>query len=136
MSLKVLVVDDSSVMRSIIIKTLRLSGIGLDAVLVAGNGAEALQVLQHNPVDLAIVDINMPVMNGEEFIGRVRGTPDLAGIKVVVVSSDHTDARMERLRAQDVPIVHKPFNPSALKDTILMVTGETTDDGPAEDGAF
>lgn len=136
MSLKVLVVDDSSVMRSIIIKTLRLSGLPLDSILVAGNGAEALEVLEHNPVDLALVDINMPVMNGEEFLDRVRANPERAGIKIVVVSSDHTDARMERLRGKNVPVVHKPFNPVTLKQTIMDVTGETDDEAGTEDGAF
>ncbi len=137
MSLKVLVVDDSSVMRSIIIKTLRLSGLNLESILTAGNGQEALGVLATNPVDLALVDINMPIMNGEELIEKVRSTPELAALKVIVVSSDHTDARMERLAALDVPIVHKPFNPVTLKDMIVALTGEQPDESDTfGDGTF
>ncbi|MEN6631916.1 MAG: response regulator [Candidatus Polarisedimenticolia bacterium] len=137
MGIKVLVVDDSSVMRSIIIKTLRLSGLELESVLTAGNGREALLVLENTPVDLALVDINMPVMNGEELLDAVRAEPALEGLKMIVVSSDHTDARMERLAAKGVPIVHKPFNPATLKETIVKLTGaEIHDDGPTGELSF
>lgn len=123
MGLRVIVVDDSSVMRSIIVKTLRLSGLPVDEIHQAGDGREALSLLAQHPVDLALIDINMPVMNGEELLAAIRGSRTLAGLKVVVVSSDHTDGRMERLRAQGVPIVHKPFNPIALKDAVAGITG-------------
>ena len=73
-TLNVLVVDDSAVMRAMVIKSLRLSGLPLNAVHEAGNGEEALQVLDAQWIDLALVDINMPVMNGEELLTRVRQT--------------------------------------------------------------
>lgn len=123
MGLKVIVVDDSAVMRSIIVKTLRLCGIACDEVYQAGDGKEALSTMAQFPVDLALIDINMPVMNGEELLAAIRGSRVLKDLKVVVVSSDHTDGRMERLRDQGVPIVHKPFNPVALKEAIVGVTG-------------
>ena len=72
MALNTLVVDDSSVMRSIIIKTLKLAGLSLGEVLEAGNGQEGLKLLEDNWVDLALVDIHMPVMDGEEMINRLR----------------------------------------------------------------
>ncbi|HEX30388.1 TPA: response regulator, partial [Candidatus Poribacteria bacterium] len=66
MALNILVVDDSSVMRSIIIKTLHLCGLPLGEIYQAVNGLEGLQALEENWIDLALVDINMPVMDGEE----------------------------------------------------------------------
>ncbi len=123
MGIRVIVVDDSSVMRSIIVKTLRLSGLAVDEIYQAGDGREALSMLAQYPVDLALIDINMPVMNGEELLAAIRGSRVLKGLKVVVVSSDHTDARMERLQGQGVPIVHKPFNPAALRDASADGTG-------------
>lgn len=135
MSLRILVVDDSSVMRAMIIKTLRMSGLPVDSVQEAGNGREALGVLERSTVDLALVDLNMPVMGGEEFIDRLRLSPATTGIKIVVVSSDHTDARMQRLQRRAVPIVHKPFNPATLRDAIVAATGVSHAE-PADSGAF
>ncbi|HEX30052.1 TPA: response regulator, partial [Candidatus Poribacteria bacterium] len=67
MPLNILVVDDSSVMRSIISRTLILSGLPLGRIYQAANGKEGLQILDRTWVDLILVDINMPVMNGEEM---------------------------------------------------------------------
>jgi two-component system chemotaxis response regulator CheY len=61
MALNVLIVDDSAAMRSIIQKTLHLSGLEIENVYQAKNGQEALDLLEENWVDLALVDINMPV---------------------------------------------------------------------------
>jgi two-component system, chemotaxis family, chemotaxis protein CheY len=63
-----LIVDDSAVMRKIVERSLRQAGISLTQVLEAGNGAEALGVLQDKKVDLILSDINMPVMDGLEFV--------------------------------------------------------------------
>ena len=74
MSINVLVVDDSAVMRSMIIRTLRMSGVPVAEIYEAADGVEGLEQLSQNWIDLALVDINMPVMNGEEFIERVRAS--------------------------------------------------------------
>lgn len=123
MSLNVLVVDDSSVMRSMIIKTLRLSGVPLGEILEASNGKEGLDLLEENWVDLALVDINMPVMNGEEMIDRVRENPEMASLPVVVVSTESSETRIETLQKKGAKFVHKPFTPEALGRTIVNVTG-------------
>ena len=71
MAVNVLVVDDSGVMRSMIIKAIRLSGLQLGEVHQAANGREGLEALHQHWIDLVIADINMPVMNGEEMIDRM-----------------------------------------------------------------
>ncbi len=123
MSLKVLVVDDSAVMRSMLIRTLRLSGLPLTNVYQAGNGAEALATLSAHEVDLALVDINMPIMNGEQLIEQVRANPRLAGVTLVVVSTEGSETRIEALRARGVSFVHKPFTPEQVRATVLKVLG-------------
>jgi two-component system chemotaxis response regulator CheY len=132
MSLRVMVVDDSSVMRAIVVKCLQLSGLDLDAVLEAANGQDALELLETRPVDIVLADINMPVMTGDEMIERLAADPRTAGIKVIVVSSDHTGARMEQLRERGIPIVHKPFNPQRIKELIVELTGATDGIRPQE----
>ena len=123
MAINVLVVDDSSVMRAIIIKTLRLSKLPLGEVHEAKNGQEALQVLDSNWIDLALVDINMPVMDGEEMINRVRQNPATADLPVIIVSTEGSQTRIELLKGKGAEFIHKPFTPEILRDAILSTIG-------------
>ncbi len=123
MMFNVLVVDDSAVMRSMIIKTLRLSGIPLGEIYEAGHGGEALKVLDDNWVDLALVDINMPVMNGEELIDRVRNKDETRDLAIIVVSTESSETRIQKILGKGAKFVHKPFTPEILYETITDVTG-------------
>ena len=118
-----LVVDDSAVMRRMIIRTLELSGVPLGAIHEAGHGEEALAVLEEHWVDLALVDINMPVMNGQEFIERVREIPEFRDLAIVVVSTESSETRILEIRKSGVEFVHKPFTPETLRETIVKITG-------------
>lgn len=127
MSLNVLIIDDSAVMRSIVRRALTMSGVPVDQVREAANGLEGLQVLDGFTADLAFVDINMPVMNGEEFIDRVRQQPERDGLALVVVSTESSgsriESRIESLEARGVHFLHKPFSPERLRDAVLQITG-------------
>jgi len=123
MALNILVVDDSKVMRAIVIKTLRLSQSDLGEVHEAGNGQEALNILDGHWIDLALVDINMPVMDGGELINRMRQNPATADLPVIIVSTEGSDTRKEALRQKGVGFVHKPFTPESLRDVILRTLG-------------
>ena len=124
MALNVLVVDDSAVMRSMIIKTLRLAGLTSGEVYQAANGAEGLAVLREQWVDLRIVDINMPVMDGEEMISRIHDEPDLKPLPIIVVSTEGSETRINRLIQSGVCFVHKPFSPEALRDVLQELLGD------------
>jgi two-component system chemotaxis response regulator CheY len=137
MALNVLVVDDSAVMRGIIIKTLRLSGLPLSEVHQAANGQEGLQMLDQHWVDLALVDINMPIMNGEEMIDRMRSNPETASLPVLVVSTESSETRIEALTQKGASFVHKPFTPETLRAKIIEMTGvsdESESDAHTFDG--
>jgi two-component system chemotaxis response regulator CheY len=135
MALNILVVDDSSVMRAIIIKTLRLSHLPLGEVLEAQDGQEALKVLDDKWIDLALVDINMPVMDGEEMIDRLRKNPETADLPVIVVSTEGSETRKEVLMQKGAGFVHKPFTPETLRDDILKTLGELNEE-KAGDGTL
>jgi two-component system chemotaxis response regulator CheY len=135
MALNILVVDDSSVMRSMIIKTLHMSGLPLGEVHQASNGQEGLQVLDSTWIDLALVDINMPIMNGEEMIEKVRENTTTTDLPVIVVSTESSEARIEMLQKSGVGFVHKPFTPEILRKTIVGMTG-VSDDEQFGDGAL
>jgi two-component system chemotaxis response regulator CheY len=128
MSLNVLIVDDSAVIRQVILKTLRLSGLALGEVYQAGNGAEGLAVISEQRVDLVLVDINMPVMNGQEMIEKLRANPESARLPVIVVSSDASQARVGMMQKHGAECVHKPFTAEELRDKIFAVTGASHDE--------
>ena len=140
MTLNVLIVDDSKVMRTMIRRTLSLCGLALGEIYEAGNGLEALERLSEHWVDLALLDVNMPVMDGEELLMRIRASDEWRALAVIVVSTESSETRLARLQAHSVQIVHKPFTPEQLRNTILKVTGLThaaaSNDRPAPSGDF
>ena len=125
MAFNVLVVDDSAVMRAMVIKTLNMSGLPTGEIHQASDGAEALRLLGEHWIDFALIDLNMPVMNGEELLDRVRQNPETADLAVVVVSTESSSTRIAALQQKGAGFVHKPFNPVALRDEVLRITGAT-----------
>ncbi len=123
MALNVLIVDDSKVMRSMVLKTMKMAQVPLGEVVQAGNGQEGLDALGEHWIDLVLVDINMPVMNGEEMIRRMRAAQETADIPVVVISTEGSETRIARLRKMGAAFVHKPFTPEEIRDTIYRLTG-------------
>jgi two-component system chemotaxis response regulator CheY len=130
----VLVADDSAVMRAMIIRTLRLTGLPLGDVHEAADGATGLRILTRGRIELALVDINMPALDGLEMLARsrrpARGRPRGAGARpaVIVVSSDGSDARAAEVLRLGHGFLHKPFAPEELRDAVLRVLGEESDD--------
>jgi two-component system chemotaxis response regulator CheY len=119
----ILVVDDSTVMRAMLIRVLRLSGLPLGTVHEAGDGARALEILRAHRIDLALVDINMPIMNGDELLDRIRATPELAELPVLIVSTEHSDTRIDSVLRRGAGFVHKPFTPEQIRSAALRAIG-------------
>jgi two-component system chemotaxis response regulator CheY len=131
MAINVLVVDDSRVMRSMIIKTIRLSGLQLGEIHEAGNGREGLEALNQHWIDLVIADLNMPVMNGEAMIDQMLKNPDFKNIPIVVISTEGSKTRIERLQTKGTRFIHKPFTPEIIRDTVKDFLGDKVFDGTA-----
>lgn len=124
MGYRVLIVDDSPAMRSVIRRVIVLSGFDLEECLEAEHGGEACRMLQERPVDVILTDINMPVMNGERFLEAIKADHSLEAIPVLVVSTDATEHRIRRmleLGAQGY--VTKPFFPESLRGELERVLG-------------
>ena len=128
MAINILIVDDSTVMRSIILKTMQMSGIQIGEIYQAANGLEGLETLKENWIDIVIVDINMPIMNGEEMIDRMQDDLYTRDIPVVVVSTEGSQKRIGRLKEKGVTFIPKPFTPEVVRDTIKTVTGMVEND--------
>ncbi|MFP4086547.1 MAG: response regulator [Desulfobacteraceae bacterium] len=118
MAMNLLIVDDSKVMRAMILKTLRMAGLQLTDVHEAANGREGLDCLENHWIDLAIVDINMPVMGGEEMIDRMKENPELKEIPVIVISTEGSQARIERLQHKGATFIHKPYSAETIRDAV------------------
>jgi two-component system chemotaxis response regulator CheY len=129
MPLNVLIVEDSAVMRAMIVRTLRVSRLPLGEIHEVANGEEALEALEDHWIDLALVDLNMPVMDGQVLIDRIRAMRHLESLPVVVVSTEGSEQRIEAIRATGARFVRKPFTPETLRHEIVQLTGDLADDG-------
>ena len=89
-----LIVDDSSVMRKIVERSLRQAGIELEKVVEASNGAEALAAVQSNKVELILCDINMPVMDGLEFVRQAATMESAKGIPIVMITTEGSETHV------------------------------------------
>ena len=137
MGLNILIVEDSSVMRSMISKTIQLSGVKLGEIHQAGNGKEGLESLDRHWIDLVIADINMPQMDGEEMIDHIIAHPEHKRIPIIVISTEGSQTRIKRLQGKGAVFVQKPFTPEKVRDVLKQMLGEEVFDRPnAEKNTF
>jgi two-component system chemotaxis response regulator CheY len=118
--MKALVVDDSRAMRMVVRRI--LTGVGFE-VVEAGNGQEALAVLAASqPVDIALIDWNMPVMNGLEFVVAVRAQPEHRNVTLMMVTTESERSQIVRaLAAGAHEYLLKPFTQDALVSKLALL---------------
>jgi two-component system, chemotaxis family, chemotaxis protein CheY len=120
---KVLSVDDSGVMRRIIGRTVDVLGYGF---LEAANGLEGLEVLarNHKEVALIILDVNMPEMDGFEFLARVKASEEFKNIPVMMLTTESERGKIiQAIKAGAVNYICKPFKPEDLTVKITESLG-------------
>jgi two-component system chemotaxis response regulator CheY len=119
--LNCLIVDDSSVMRRMVRRTMELTDLPIGQVHEAGNGREALALLDAHSVDIVFTDINMPVMNGAELLRELLRRSDTVCARVVI-STDGSDARRAEVEGLDVDwYLEKPLRPEVMRDVLSRV---------------
>jgi two-component system, chemotaxis family, chemotaxis protein CheY len=117
-----LIVDDSSVMRKIVERSLRQAGVEFAAVLEAGNGSDALDILRKRTVDLILSDINMPVMDGLQFVENLQSLPAAKNIPVVMITTEGSESYvLKALSFGARGYIRKPFTPDEVKEHVLPV---------------
>lgn len=117
-----LIVDDSSLARKILIRALSTLGINPEHVYQAENGKQALTILENTWVDCVFLDINMPEMNGVEFCEKVRSSPELKDLRIVIVSTEGSEERIQYLKRLGIDgYVRKPLAPETLKEAIEAI---------------
>ncbi len=119
MGYRILIVDDSEIIRSVVKKAIGMSGLDVGETHEAANGIEALEKLRAEGIDIVLTDINMPEMNGLELIKEMSTDAVLSKIPVVIVSTERSKTRIDELMAMGVKAyLKKPFRPEAFRDII------------------
>jgi len=118
--MRAIVVDDSRATRTILRRALVQEGF---EVFEAGDGRQALDELKKTgPLDLALVDWNMPIMTGYELVCEVRSLRDLDGMAIMMVTTETETSQVQRaLEAGANEYVMKPFTPDVLREKLLLM---------------
>jgi len=118
--IRALILDDSSVMRKIIARTLRQAGLELETVYEAASGIEALELLQERQVHLILSDINMPSMDGLQFLNQLRTRNLATNTPVVMITTESSaDHVKEAILAGARGFIRKPFTVEQIKEHIV-----------------
>jgi len=116
MSLRLLIVDDSPVMRLAIQRTIQISGLPVESCMTAEHGNAALSAVRDNQIDFMLIDLNMPEMSGGELIRRIKQRPERPQIPFIVISADATATRMQEMfDLGALAYIPKPFSPGTLR---------------------
>lgn len=118
--MQAMVIDDSRATRAILART--LAELGYE-VVQAGHGREALEILERTPdIDLALVDWNMPVMNGLELVRAVRADDRFAAVTLMMVTTEgDSDHMIAALEAGADEYVMKPFTSAVIREKLELL---------------
>lgn len=117
---KVLIVDDSAIVRMAIKKAIIQSGVNAEGIREAEHGGVALERLDEGLPDIVFLDVNMPVMNGEEFMVVIDEDGRVKEFAVVIVSTEMNAKRLFRLAQLGARArLHKPFPPERIREVII-----------------
>jgi len=118
--IRTLIVDDSSVMRKIVERALRQAGLDPMVVHEAGSGIEGLEVLKAKQIDLILSDINMPSMDGLEFLRQLRAQNLAPGVPVVMITTESSEEHVRQaIQAGAQGYIRKPFTAEQVKERVL-----------------
>jgi two-component system, chemotaxis family, chemotaxis protein CheY len=118
--LRVLIVDDSSVMRKIVDRSLRQAGLDPMTVVEASSGVEGLEALKNHSVQLILSDINMPSMDGLEFLRQMRAQNLAPGVPVVMITTESSEEHVKQAILSGAQgYIRKPFTADQVKERVL-----------------
>jgi two-component system chemotaxis response regulator CheY len=117
---RVLIVDDSSVMRTIVGRSLHQAGLEVEKLHEASNGSEAIAVAREHALDLILSDINVPLMDGLEFVRQLRATEAARDVPVIVITTGAGEARVVQAVSSGASgYIRKPFTPEQIKERVI-----------------
>jgi two-component system chemotaxis response regulator CheY len=120
MDSQILVVDDSAAIRKILQRVLRQTGMSIGVIHEAGNGQDALEILKVQKIDLILSDINMPKMDGLQFLAAVKSSPGRRHIPVIMITTEGGETKVaEAVRLGASGYVRKPFTADQIKEKLV-----------------
>ncbi|OGV50596.1 MAG: histidine kinase [Lentisphaerae bacterium GWF2_52_8] len=123
--MKILIVDDSATARMFIRRCLEISGLREAEFTEAGNGEEAMSLLKEGDVSAVFTDLNMPGMDGETLLRKVRSSPMLTELPVIIVSSAGNQAREKKLLEMGAAaVLKKPPSPAQFMGVVKQIKGK------------
>ena len=118
----VLVVDDSAAIRKILQRVLRQTGMAIRTIHEAGDGEEAIHLLGRQQVDLVLTDINMPKMDGLQFLSELKANPEWKNVPILMVTTEGSQAKvMEAVQLGATGYVRKPFTAEQIKEKLAVI---------------
>lgn len=118
----VLIVDDSAAIRKILRRVLQQAEIPLGQIYEAGDGREAVESLKKQKVHLILSDINMPNMDGLQFLSEIKANPEFKDVPVVMITTEGSQAKvLEAVQLGAVGYVRKPFTAEQIKEKLTGI---------------
>jgi two-component system chemotaxis response regulator CheY len=103
-----------------------LNAIGIEQIVEAKDGAEALQIMKQRRFDLVISDYNMPNIDGLELVEHIRHYSDQPTVPVMMITSEQNESRLAAIQSAEVSaICNKPLNYDTLKQMVRRFTTGT-----------
>lgn len=122
MALDVLIVDDSAAIRKILQRVLRQTEMEIGNIIEAGDGVEAFNLLKDNKVGLILSDINMPNMDGLQFLGKLKSESEFKSVPVIMVTTEGNQTKvMEAVQLGAAGYVRKPFTAEQIKEKLVGI---------------
>jgi len=124
---RVLIIDDSMVIRKVVESVLRQADLGVDEVVLAANGLQGLEILERVSadgleLDLILSDVHMPVMDGLEFLLERKRRGLAVGVPVVMITADGSDPQvMAAVAAGAQGYISKPFTLAQIRECVVSL---------------
>lgn len=122
MPLDVLIVDDSAAIRKILQRVLRQTDVPIGEVFEAGDGVEALNVMNSHKIGLVLSDINMPNMDGLQLLGEIKAKSEWKTVPIVMITTEGSHNKViEAVNLGAAGYVRKPFTAEQIKEKLLGI---------------
>ena len=119
MALNILVVDDSTAIRKILIRVLRQTALAIGEIFEARDGVEAMDVVRNHPLNLVLSDINMPNLDGLGLLEQLKTSDQWKGLPVVMVTTEGGEEKVSQaIRLGSAGYIRKPFTSEQIQEKI------------------
>src|SRR5581483_1095714 len=116
MALNILIVDDSTAIRKILIRVLRQTQLAIGEVFEARDGLEALEVVKNQRLNLVLSDINMPNMDGLAFLSALRSIEQCHKVPVIMITTEGSEDKVaQAIRLGSAAYIRKPFTAEQIQ---------------------